>query len=169
MIFRSPFDDPQPLIERVYAYVAYRVGDGADAEDVTAAVMERAFRYRDRYDDRRGNVVPWLIGIARREISEHFAPRAVPVAEVDDEIAPGELESDTAANVDLRRAVMALGERERELIALRYGADLTSRQIGELLGMRTNAVEVAVHRALASLRQLLDPREQSEPSTRVGT
>ena len=44
-----------------------------------------------------------------------------------------------------------LGERDRELIALRYGADLTARQIGELLGLQTNAVEVALHRALQTL------------------
>ena len=49
-----------------------------------------------------------------------------------------------------------LGERERELIALRYGADLTARQIGELLGLQTNAVEVALHRALQTLQQQLE-------------
>jgi DNA-directed RNA polymerase specialized sigma24 family protein len=37
-------------------------------------------------------------------------------------------------------------------VALRYGADMTARQIGELLGLRTNAVEVALHRALNRLR-----------------
>ena len=51
---------------------------------------------------------------------------------------------------------MQLGERDRELIGLRYGADLTARQIGELLGLQTNAVEVALHRALQQLRQLLE-------------
>ena len=45
-----------------------------------------------------------------------------------------------------------LDERERELVALRYGADLSARQIGELLGLKTNAVEVALHRALRRLR-----------------
>ena len=40
-------------------------------------------------------------------------------------------------------------ERDRELIALRYGADLTARQIADLLDLRTNAVGVALHRALA--------------------
>ena len=43
-------------------------------------------------------------------------------------------------------------ERDRELIALRYGADLTARQIAELLGAKTNAIEVALHRALGRLR-----------------
>ncbi len=55
---RDPFADPQPLIRRVYAYVAYRVGDGPDAEDVTSATFERALRYRDRFDSRKGDPVP---------------------------------------------------------------------------------------------------------------
>ncbi|MDQ2983772.1 MAG: hypothetical protein M3R70_07605 [Actinomycetota bacterium] len=49
-----------------------------------------------------------------------------------------------------------LDERDRELIALRYGADLTARQIGRLVGLKTNAVEVALHRVLARLRTTLD-------------
>jgi DNA-directed RNA polymerase specialized sigma24 family protein len=42
------------------------------------------------------------------------------------------------------------------LIALRYGADLSARRIGEILGLRTNAVEVALHRALLRLRDRLE-------------
>jgi len=70
--------------------------------------------------------------------------------------APGELATDSAARIDLRRVVAGLPERDRELVALRYGADLTARQIGQLLGMRTNAVEVALHRVLQSLRESLE-------------
>jgi DNA-directed RNA polymerase specialized sigma24 family protein len=50
-----------------------------------------------------------------------------------------------------------LPARDRELLALRYGADLTAAQLAELLGMQTNAAEVALHRALARLRTMIDP------------
>jgi len=153
---RDPLTDPAPLVRRVYAYVAYRIGDGADAEDVTSATLERAIRYRREFDPRRGEPVAWLIGIARRCISDHFTYRPVPVAEVPETAAPGELATDSAARIDLRRVVAGLPERDRELVALRYGADLTARQIGQLLGMRTNAVEVALHRVLQSLRESLE-------------
>ena len=161
---RDPFADPQPLIRRVYAYVAYRIGDGPDAEDVTSATIERALRYRDRFDARKGDAAAWLIGIARRQISEHFGAQPLLVAEVPDQVAPGELDADSATRLDLRRAVLALGERDRELIALRYGADLTARQIGELVGLQTNAVEVALHRALQTLRGF----SSSRPAPRHG-
>jgi len=48
-----------------------------------------------------------------------------------------------------------LGEVERDLVALRFGADMTARQIADILGMQTNAVEVALHRALGRLRDAL--------------
>jgi RNA polymerase sigma factor (sigma-70 family) len=153
---RNPLTDPAPLIRRVYAYVAYRIGDGTDAEDVTSATFERALRYREDFDPRRGEPVAWLIGIARRCISDHFADRPIPVADVPESAVPGDLAADSAVRIDLHRAVAVLAERDRELVALRYGADLTARQIGELLGMQTNAVEVALHRALRSLREALE-------------
>jgi DNA-directed RNA polymerase specialized sigma24 family protein len=63
---RDPLADPEALIRRVYAYAAYRLGDGPDAEDVTSEVFERALRYRDSYDRSKGEPVAWLLGIARR-------------------------------------------------------------------------------------------------------
>jgi RNA polymerase sigma factor (sigma-70 family) len=153
---RDPLADPEPLVRRVYAYVAYRIGDGPDAEDVTSEVFERALRYRDSYDPSKGEAAAWLIGIARRRIN--IQPRRWETASPPDEDlpAPGDLEEDAVRRLTLSSALARLDERERELIALRYGADLTARQIGEFLGERSNTIEVALHRALGRLRSHLE-------------
>ena len=160
---RDVLADPAPLIPRVYAYVAYRLGDGPDAEEVTSATFERALRYRDSFDPRRGDPASWLIGIARRCIADATLKREVLTDEPIERAVEGH-EDDALRRIEVRAAVGQLGEREREIVALRYGADLTARQIGELLEMRTNAVEVALYRALARLRAVLegDEPEQSE-------
>ncbi len=156
---RDPLRDPEPLIRRVYAYVAYRIGDGPDAEDVTSETFERALRYRASFDAARGEPAAWLIGIARRCVDDARSARPVPIADPPDLPAAGELAEDAARRLDLAAAVARLAERDRELIALRYGADLTARQIAELLGLQTNNVEVALHRALVRLRSaLIDER-----------
>jgi RNA polymerase sigma factor (sigma-70 family) len=155
MAQRDPLENPEPLIRRVYSYVAYRIGDGADAEDVTSATFERALRYRHSYDEQRGEPAAWLIGIAARCVSELYAQRAPPVAEAVEGVAPGELAAEAPERIDLQRAVATLSDRERELVALRFGADLTARQIAEVLGMKINAVEVALHRLLRTLRETL--------------
>ena len=166
MANRDPLENPQPLVRRVYSYVAYRIGDGADAEDVTSTTFERALRYRHTFDERKGDPAAWLVGIAARCVSEYFAGKPVLADESQAEgvAAAGDLPADAASRIDLQRAVAQLGERDRELVALRFGADLTARQIGELLGMRTNAVEVGLHRLLDRLRDLLDQPERHMPA-----
>jgi RNA polymerase sigma factor (sigma-70 family) len=149
--------DLDVLLERVYAYVAYRIGPGPEAEDITAETFERALRYRRSYDVDRGEPVAWLIGIARSRLAE---PRRVDPAP--EPIAPEPFEELALDRLALGEAFRTLGPRDRELVALRYGADLTSLQIGAVLGMPRNAVDVALYRALARLRTALE--EEARPA-----
>ena len=147
----DPLANPEPLIRRVYSYVAYRVGDGPDAEDITSETFERALRYKKSYDSTKGEPAAWLIGIARRciegrPLSHELSSEHLDAADHRD------LEDDTLRRIALSAAVGRLEDRDRELIALRYGADLTARQIAQLQGAKTNAIEVALHRALGRLR-----------------
>jgi RNA polymerase sigma factor (sigma-70 family) len=164
MLRRDPLADLEPLIKRVYAYVAYRVGDSVDAEDITSATFERALRYRASFDEKRGEPVAWLIGIARREISVHFAGASHADIDAIEIAGSTDLAGEAATRLDLHAAVGALDDRDRELIALRYGADLTARQVAEVLELKTNAVEVALHRALRRLRDRMTAGPPSESS-----
>jgi RNA polymerase sigma factor (sigma-70 family) len=163
----DPLANPEPLIRSVYEYVAYRIGPGPDAQDVTSDTLERATRGRDTYDPAKGPPIAWLIGIARRCLSEALAARPTLYGEPPDTPDSGDLEEDSLRHLTLSAALASLDEHEQELIALRYGADLTARRIAEILGVRTNAVEVALHRALVRLRTRLDaqrsPRSSASP------
>jgi RNA polymerase sigma factor (sigma-70 family) len=155
----DPLHDPAPLVRRVYAYAAYRLGDGPNAEDVTSETLERALRYRHTFDPSRATPTAWLVGIARRCADEHLRYRGIEVptddeALLDDVGDPGVVDL-TILRLDLADAVARLGVHDRELIALRYGADLKAKDIALVLGQTTNAVEVALHRALGRLRTLM--------------
>jgi len=155
----DPLAHPERLIRQVYSYVAYRIGAGSEAEDLTSETFERALRYRDSFDSRKGTPLAWLLGIARSTV----AGRRVRVhAELDAEAAAGadEIEEQVAARLDLQAALERLDERDRELISLRYGADLSSKQIGELLGLEPGAVDVSLHRARSRLRAALGEAER---------
>jgi len=162
----DPLAHPERLTQSVYAYVAYRIGAGPDAEDVTSEAFARALRYRKSFDASKGTPAAWLTGIARRVIAERAAGQPQPVAEVPDTAAPGALEDESVNRITMQTAVAVLGDRDRELIALRYGADLTAAQIGELLELSPNAVEVALHRALRRLRAELE--DEPAPSRSRG-
>ena len=156
---RDPLADPEPLIRRVYAYVAYRLGEGAEAEDVTSDVFERAVRYRASYDPDRGDPIAWVIGIARRSIEDGRARSAAVASVAPETPAAGDLEEAVIQRISVADAVGRLDSRDRELIALRYGADLSAAQIGVLLGLTTNAVDVALHRARERLRSTIEAEE----------
>jgi len=169
----DPLEDPAPLVRRVYAYAAYRLGEGPDAEDVTSETFARALRYRTSFNPKRGSPAAWLIGIARRAADDHLRLQGIEIPTDDELLLEREAEPsprlDAAVRLDLHAAVAPLGTRDRELIALRYGADLKARDIAELLEQRTNAVEVALHRALERLRAALEPGSASEPGERAQT
>jgi RNA polymerase sigma factor (sigma-70 family) len=161
----DPFASPERLIARVYAYAAYRIGSGPDADDVVQETFARALRYRDSFDPRKGDPAAWLVGIARRCLADRGVPAVDTLTEENEPPSTHEFETRSVARLDLQDALALLEPRERELLSLRYGADLTARQIGELVGMKTNAVEVALHRALARLRaQLGEAGEAPAPS-----
>lgn len=145
----DPLADPEPLVRRVYGYVAYRIGPGPDSEDVTSECFERAVRYRSSYDPSLGAPASWLIGIARRCVDDWLGRRV-------DGAAPGSVEDTVVGRLTLEQALARLGDRDRELVALRYGADLSARRIAELTGTTVNGAEVALHRALARLRAELE-------------
>ncbi len=152
----DPLRNPKPLIRRVYSYVAYRIGDGPDADDVTSDVFERAVRYRSGYDPSRGDAVAWLLGIARRAVAEHLAGRSMEADEEVPELADNtDVEARSVERLSMAQALNTLSERDRELLSLRYGADLKARQIAQVLDMETHAVEVALTRALGRLRELM--------------
>lgn len=163
----DPLRDPKPLIDRIYAYVAYRVPSRADSEDITNDVFERALRYRSSYDSSRGEPIQWLIGIAQRCIDDWRRGQS--------HVSDGEPDpwSADAADLSVDRLAIAdaigrLEAREQELIALKYGADLSTRQIAKTLGMQANAVDVALHRARGRLRTLLDEQDDGAPRSSVG-
>jgi RNA polymerase sigma factor (sigma-70 family) len=152
----DPFDRVETLAEAVYAYVAYRIGPGPVAEDITSETFARGVRARATFDPARGNPNAWLVGIARRVIADELARREVPVAEPHERADAHDLSERVVERVTLADGMRLLPERDRELLALRYGGDLTAAQIGRLLDMQTNAVEVALHRALRRLRSTMD-------------
>ena len=158
----DPLANPEELIPRIYAYAAYRLGNGPDAEDVTSEVFERALRYRKSFDRSKGEPVAWLLGIAHRCANAALAARAPDRHEVPDIADRRNLEEDSVRRLGLEEAVAQLSERDQELIALRFGADLSAVQIAQVMDAQTNAIEVALHRALARLRAILDQDDAAD-------
>ena len=125
---------------------------------LSTETFERALRGRSTFDASRGTPIAWLFGIAGRCVAEAVEKRVLTVAEPEEQAERADLEEQVVTRMTLGAAIETLDERDRDLIALRYGADLASKRIGEILGMERNAVDVALHRALARLRAQLEEK-----------
>lgn len=79
----------------------------------------------------------------------------VPVASIDGEDAEPESADDRDGS--LRRHLAALPERQRLVLFLRYYADLSYREIGEVLNLRTGTVSATLAAAHRTLRGRLEP------------
>jgi len=152
---------------RVYGFFAYRLRSRQDAEDLTQQTFERALRAWGRYDERRAAVPTWLLAIARNLLIDHLrSPASSPtLAEPEPELLVAEPDRPaTGLEPDLERALGELSQRERELIALRFGGDMTCPEIAELTGLTLANVQQIVSRALRRMRTSLDGSELQRES-----
>jgi RNA polymerase sigma factor (sigma-70 family) len=149
----------------VWRYVRVRLASDDDADDVTSDVFIRALRSWHTYDPALGPVRGWLIGIARHAVVDHWRRRAPeePVADPSELRPPpagGTVDVETLAlagcgHDDLRRELGRLSGREREALALRFGAELPSAEVGAVLGISATAARMLVHRAVTKLREVM--------------
>lgn len=150
--------------QSLFAFLAYRTGDRALAEDLLADTFERALRAGKRYDPRKASAKTWLYAIAlnclrdqrRRATAETRALDRVGGRGTEDE-----LESDLALDrIESRdtvdRALATLSAEERETVALRFGGDLTAPEIASVLDEKLTTVEGRLYRALRKLRGELE-------------
>ena len=151
--------------QALFSFLAYRTGDRVLAEDLLADTFERVLRARRRYDRRRGSAKTWIYSIALNLLRDHARRRTAEARALErthSVAVAGEAESapeGAFAAVEHRdtvgRALAGLSDEEREVIALRFGGDLTNPEIAKLTGERLTTVEGRVYRALGKLRDEL--------------
>jgi len=142
--------------EPLFGFLVYRTGDRHQAEDVLADTFERALRGRRGFDRLRGSEKAWLYTIALNCLRDHVRrlgveERALARVGGGDESAPDP--GQRAEQRDMVTRLMAgLSAEEREVVSLRYGADLTVPEIARLLGVPLTTAEGRLARALRRMR-----------------
>jgi RNA polymerase sigma-70 factor (ECF subfamily) len=157
--FADAYDEQ---VWNVFGFFAYRVASRGDAEDLTQQTFERALRSWSRFDPERAPLGAWLMTIARNLLVDHYrsrgaAPRQEPLDAVPDEQLGSELpQPDLGLDPSLAEALATLSPRDREIVALRFGADLTGAEIAAMTELSLTNVQQILSRSLRKLRAKLE-------------
>ena len=144
-------------LPRLYNYFRYRLGDETVADDLTSAVLEKAWTKRHRYRKDRAAFSTWLFAIAQNEVISYLRKRRVslPIS-MAEEAATETTEVMAERSQDLgqlSRLLANLPERERELVSLKFGADLNNREVAIVTGLSESNVGTILNRVLQKLRE----------------
>ena len=133
-----------------------RVGNAADAQDLTAQVFLEALQGLDRYRE-RGSFRAWLFTIAHHKAADHHRQQRshLPLDEARDTATGGEGALARLVHEEALQRLAGLVEQldddKQEILRLRFAGGLTYREIGRVVGRSEAAVKMAVHRLLRHL------------------
>ncbi|MFN8557408.1 MAG: sigma-70 family RNA polymerase sigma factor [Dehalococcoidia bacterium] len=150
-------------VSSIYRYVLGHVGHAGDAEDLTEEVFLRVIEYIGRFEWHDVPFSAWIFRIAKNQVISHHRrrgsrPIGVSTDEIDLEDARLGPDREVEQAMMVREVLAAcqnLPESQRQVIALRFGSDLSVRETAEALGKTENNVKVLQHKAIAKLQKLL--------------
>jgi RNA polymerase sigma-70 factor (ECF subfamily) len=150
------------LAGRVYRFALFRVGSRADAEDLMQRTFLKMIETLPRYRQRGIPFEAWFFRLARNAVIDHLRrrrthePLAALVNTEDAGPSPEDAAELAAEFGRIREAITKLTPIQQEVIAYRFTAGLTPREVGALMGKREGTVRALQFRALQALRRSLD-------------
>jgi len=153
-------------VDRVYRHIYYRVGNEADAEDLTQQVFLKAWQAIHRYKKTASPFLAWLMTISHNLVVDFYRTKkdkAYLEAEVLANDSASSPERATEASFEqqrLRRAILQLGSDEQQVVILRFMEGFEFVEIASLLKKKEGNVRVILHRALVKLRNILEKEKK---------
>lgn len=148
----------EQYLPKVYRYISYRITDISTAEDLTSVVFEKALTKLKSYRPEKARFSTWIFTIARNTLTDHFrAAGKVRTVSLDSGYLsqPDNIEEVTGRTEDLnvlKTCLSRLSQLEQEIISLKFGAEMTNRQIASMLAMTESNIGVILFRAIRKLR-----------------
>jgi len=159
------YDRYAPL---VYAYLYRRVQDAQTAEDLTGDVFLSVLEAIQSDKFWRTSFRAWLYRIAGNKVADHYRQlnkvQTYPVEgrQTTATTTPDKALIEKQSQLALHSAISELPSSQQEVLVLRFGQRLKTKEVAEILGKTVGAVEALQNRALKALRKLLNKREQDD-------
>jgi len=147
------------ITPKLYGYLINVLKDKTVADDILQVAWLKAIESLPKFQDRGYGFSAWLFSIARNEMKMYWRKggREIPYDDNLHDIVSEE-DSRTEKNIFLEQILSKLSEDDRELIRLRYIADLSFSEMSKTLRINQVALRVKIHRALGRARIMLEEK-----------
>jgi len=153
-------------VDRVYRHVYYRVGNVADAEDLTQQVFIKAWQAIHRYKKTASPFIAWLIRISHNLVIDFYRSNKArtyfdfDIVASDPESGPEHLAETHFDQQQIRQAVLELPGDQQQVVLMRFIEGFSYSEIAASISKSEGAVRVILHRALVRLRKILEQVKQ---------
>ncbi len=150
--------------DRAYSLAARILRQAPDVEDAMADCFTQVWEQRHRYSPSRGNVVGWILVIARSRALDVLRRRrhdTDPELEADDEPAADIVVSDFSPRMQqrLENAMSEITAAQRQSVAMAFFQGLTHQEIAAMQALPVGTVKSHIRRGLSALKSNLDDWE----------
>ena len=146
--------------DKIYRYIALRIGNEADAEDMTQQVFLNALQSISSFRWKGVPFSAWLFRIAHNQAVDYLRRKKHTAVPLDESVASNDSTPQLIAEqkLDIERLLSAtqkLTDAQREVISLRFTSELPIAQVAEIMGKSQGAVKALQHSAIVALRKAL--------------
>lgn len=154
-IYNKYYDD-------IYRFIFFRVSSQAVAEEIAAEVFLAVWKYITEKQETIDNCRALLYKIARNMIVVHYRKHKNLSLEslnlqIADDSEPIGDQIDFKRDLNaVRTALKQLSDEQQQIVILRFMRDLSYQEIAQIIGKRSGAVRVIVHRSIRKIQQILN-------------
>lgn len=151
-------------IEKIFRFVLFKVSRQEDAEDISADVFLKAWKYIKESEKKVSNFKAFIYQIARNCVIDFYREKNRAFSKTNEDQQLIESVSDQkslAEDVENKIEVAAvenylnkLKEEYREIILLRHVEGFNIKEIAQILGKKSGAIRVLLHRAMKALKEI---------------
>ncbi len=147
--------------DKIYRYIAIKIGNKTEAEDMTQQVFLNALRSISSFKWKGIPFAAWLFRIAHNQVVDYFRSKKRSTVPLDESLASDNSnnpQSIVEQKLDIEQLLLAtkqLTEAQREVIFLRFAGELPIAQVARAMGKSQGAVKTLQHSAIVALRKTL--------------
>jgi len=153
--------------DRIYRYVALKIGDRTEAEDMTQQVFLNALQSISSFKWKGIPFSAWLFRIAHNQVVDYLRRKKKQAVPLNESLLRSDSNPQLMAerNLDIEQLISAtqrLTRAQREVISLRFAGELSVAEVAKIMGKSQGAVKALQHSAIVALRKTLLRAEDNE-------